>query len=71
MSQKLSPNSFKWVEDLSQFNEDFIKQFDENSYIGYLEYRKMLFNLHKDLPLLPERKKVEKLEKLICGIEDK
>ena len=71
MSRKRPTNSFKWVEDLSQFNEDFIKQFDENSYIGYLEYRKILFNLHKDLPFLPERKKVEKLEKLICSIEDK
>ena len=43
---------------------------------GYLlevniEYPKMLFNSHKDLPFLPERKKVEKVEKLICSIEDK
>ena len=30
-----------------------------------------MFNLHKDLPFLPERKKVEKFEKLICSIEDK
>ena len=35
MSQKLPTNSFKWVEDLSQFNEDFIKKYDENSYILY------------------------------------
>ena len=34
MSQKLPVNSFKWVEDLSQFNEDFIKNYDENSYKG-------------------------------------
>ena len=43
---------------------------------GYLlevniEYPKMWFNSHKDLPFLPERKKVEKVEKLICSIEDK
>ena len=43
---------------------------------GYLlelniEYPKMLFNSHKDLPFLPERKNVEKVEKLICSIEDK
>ena len=31
----------------------------------------MLFNSHKDLPFLPERKKVEKFEKLIFSIEDK
>ena len=35
MSQKLPVNGFKWGEDLSQFNEDFIKNYDENSYIGY------------------------------------
>ena len=31
----------------------------------------MVFNLHKDLPFSPERKKVNKVEKLICSIEDK
>ena len=30
-----------------------------------------MFNFHKDLPFLPERKKVEKVEKLICSIENK
>ena len=44
--------------------------------IGYflkvdIDYPKELFNLHKDLPFLPERKKVNKCEKLICSIEDK
>ena len=48
----------------------------ENSNTGYfleldVEYPKTLFNSHKDLPFLPERKKVEKVEKLICSIEDK
>ena len=36
-----------------------------------VEYPKTLFNSHKDLPFLPERKKDEKVEKLICSIEDK
>ena len=76
MSQKLPTNSFKWVEDLSQFNESFVKNYDEKSDIGYflevdIDYPKRLFNLHKDLPFLSERKKVEKVEKLICSIEDK
>ena len=30
-----------------------------------------MFNLHKDSPFLPERKKVNKVGKLICDIEDK
>ena len=33
--------------------------------------QKKLWNSHKDLPFLPERKKLEKLEKLVCSIEDK
>ena len=36
-----------------------------------LEYPKRLFNLHKDLPFLPKRKKVEKVGTLIYNIEDK
>ena len=59
MSQKLSVDGFKWVKDLSKFNESFIKNYDENSDKGYIleidvEYVKKLFNLHSDLPLLPE-----------------
>ena len=76
ISQKLSVNGFKWVNNLSEFNEDFIKNYDENKDKGYFlevdeEYSKKLFNSHKDLLFLPERKKVEKVEKLICSIEDK
>ena len=78
MSQKLPINGFKCVgkSKLSRFNERFIKNFDENSDIGYflevdIDYLKELFNLHKDLPFLPKRKKVNKSEKFICSIEDK
>ena len=40
MCQKLPVNGFKWVQNLSEcnsmkFNEDFIKKYDENSYIRY------------------------------------
>ena len=31
MSQKLPVNSFEWVEELSEFNESFIKYYNENS----------------------------------------
>ena len=77
MSQKLPVNGFKWVKQkTSKFNQEFLKKYDENSNIGYfrevdIEYPKMLFNSHKDLPFLPERKKVKKVEKLIFSIEDK
>ena len=36
-----------------------------------IDYPKELFNFYKDLPFLPERKNVEKAEKLIGSIEDK
>ena len=76
MSQKLPVNGFKWAKNLSKFNEIFIRNDDENSDIGYflevyIAYSKKLFILHKDLLFLPERRKVNKVEKLICSIEDK
>ena len=53
MSQKLPVNRFKWVKNLSkcnsiQFNENFIKEYDKNSDIGYffevdIDYPKQLF----------------------------
>ena len=62
--------------ELSNFNKDFIKNYDKNGDIGYfhevdIDYLKELFNFHKDLPFLPESKKVNKVEKLICSIENK
>ena len=76
MSQKLPANGFKLIKELSKFNKDFIKNYDENSNKGYIlkvdvEYPKNLFNLHSDLPFLSERKKIEKCNKLLCSIHDK
>ena len=74
---KLPVNGFMWYNDhLSDFNEEFIKNYNENSDEGYflevdIEYPKQLWSSHKDLPFLPERKKLEKVEKLVCSIEDK
>ena len=75
VSQKLPVNGFKWVKNVSRPNDRFIKNYYENSDIVYflevdIDYPEELFNLHKDLPFLPERKKVNKCEKLICSIED-
>ena len=78
MSQKLPVDGFKWVEedDLSNFNESFIKNYDENSDKGYIlevdaEYTKKLSNFHNDLPFLPKREEINKCKELICSIEDK
>ena len=35
MPQKLPVNCFKWENDLSKFNEDFIKNYNENGDVGY------------------------------------
>ena len=64
VSKKIPVNGFEWVEDLSQFKEDFMKNYDENSDKGYflevdVEYPKKLFNFHRDLPFLPEKRKSE------------
>ena len=77
MSQKLPVNGFKWVKQKkSKFNEDFLEKCDENSNMEYFleadtDHPKELFTCQKDLPFLPERKNIEKIEKLIYSIEDK
>ena len=69
MSKKLPIDGFKWVEDLSKFNESFIKNYDENSKKGYfpevgVEYPKKLFNLHRDLPFCVKEKKIKNARNL-------
>ena len=42
MSQNLSVNKFELIKDTSQFNEDFIKNYDETNDAGYfleIEYK--------------------------------
>ena len=63
MFQKLSTFSFEWVEDISQFTEVFIKNYDEKSEIvcnlkDYVQYPFKLYELHSYLTFLPERKKL-------------
>ena len=62
-SQKLLVDGFEWIKELSQFNEDFITNYDQNDNEGYfleveIEYPKKLFNIYSDLPFLPERNKI-------------
>ena len=76
MPKKLLVRDFKWLDNLSMFTEEFIKNYDENIDKGYIlegdvEYPKKLHSVHSDLPFLPERMKINKCEKLVCNIRNK
>ena len=76
MTQRLSVGGFKWIEDISKIDKDFIKNYDENSDIGNfpkvdIEYPKELHDLHSDLPFLPEKMKINECSKLVCNLYDK
>ena len=68
--------NFKWIKDTSKINEDFIKNYYENSKKGYIlevdvKYPKKLHDLHSDLPFLPKRIKIDKSKKLVCDLYNK
>ena len=69
MLQKLPVNTSEWIKETSQFNDDFIKYYNEESYEAYflefdIQYPKKLHELHNDLPFLPERIKTIKATNL-------
>ena len=75
MSTKLPINGFKWL-DNDKINEKFIKNYNENDKKGYIlevdvKYPKKLYDLHSDLPFLPERMEINKCKKLVCNLYDK
>ena len=53
-SQKGLVNNFEWIKDISQFNEDFLENYNEESVWGYflevdVQYLKKLNELDNDL----------------------
>ena len=59
-----------------KFNEEFIKNYDEDSDKGYIlevdvKHPENLHNLHRNVPFLPERMKTGKCKKLVCNLYDK
>ena len=75
MSQKLPVNKLEWIEDTSNFNEDFINYYNEESGKQYflkvdVQYHEKLHELH-DLPSLPERMKIEEVGKFVANLYDK
>ena len=78
MSQKLPSGNFKWIEkdDISKFDDEFIKNYDENSDKGFIfeidvEYPENIRMLHSNLPFLPERMKINKCTKFVCTTQNK
>ena len=72
MFQTFQGDIFEWIEDTSKFNEDFIKNYNEKSEEGYFlevdaQYPEKLHELYNDLPFLPERRKIEKVQKLVTN----
>ena len=75
MCKKLPIGRFKWI-DPKEYTEEKIKGYDDNSNTGAIlkvdiEYPKELHNLHKDLPFLWERRRLDKTSKLITTLDDK
>ena len=76
VSQKLPVDNLERIKNTSQFNEDFIKNYNEESHEGcFLEvdvqyfknYIKFIMIYH----FLPERMKIKKVEKLVANFHDK
>ena len=63
-------------EEISQFNEDFKKSYNEKNDQGYflqadVQYLENFHNLNNNLPFLRERMKTKKFEKLVANSHDK
>ena len=76
MLEKFPVSNFEWIEKTSHFNEGLKKNYNEESDEGYflevgVQYLGQLHKLRNDLPFLPERMNIEKLEMLVADLHDK
>ena len=67
--QRLPVNNFEWIEDTSQMNKSFIKNYNEESDDGYflevdVRYLEKIHERRNNLPFLSERIKIEKAKSL-------
>ena len=75
MTEKLPVKGFRWMEDISKIDEDFVKVYNKNDNKGYIfdvdvDYPSKLQNL-QDLPFLPERMVINNTKKLVCNLNNK
>ena len=74
ISQKLPIKDLKWVEDVSEFDESFIKSYNKESYEEYFVEADFQYPenfRHNDLSFLPEKMKIEQVENLVANLLDK
>ena len=76
MTEKLAVRGFRWMDDISKMDEDFVRGYDKNDIKGSIlevdvHYPNELQNLHSDLPFLPERIVINNTKKLVCNLHDK
>ena len=73
-SKKLPVGEFELINP-EDFTEDIIKKYENDDSRAILivdvDYSKKLHKLHSDLPFLPERMKINKVDKLICNLQNK
>ena len=75
MSQKLPVNNFESMEDTSKFNEDFIKNYNDGGDGGYflevdVQYPDKLHERYNGFSFLPERIKLEKVERFGANLHN-
>ena len=76
MTEKLPVRGFRWMENISKIDEDFVKVYNKNDDKGYIldmdvDYPSKLQNIHSDLPFLPERMVINNTKNLVCNLNDK
>ena len=76
MTEKMPVRGFRWMDDISRVDEDFVRGYDKNDIKGYIlevdvDYLNKLKNLLSDLPFLPERMVINNTKKLVCNLNDK
>ena len=73
MPEKLTINDFKWVENISKFDERFIKSYKDVR--DFLEvdnqYLENLHNLYNDSHFFPEKLIIKLIEKLVAKLDYK
>ena len=76
MVQKLPTHGFRWINKVEEFTPEKIAKLVKKDSKGYIlevdvDYPKELHKSHNELPFLPERMKIGKVEKLVPNLNKK